>query len=76
MVGAKIDYDRRTSLVFIRALPALFMVAIILGGILGGVFTPTEASVVAVVYGFFVSFFVYRDLNLRCYRRFFEVPSF
>lgn len=50
---------------FVKAIPALFMIVIILGGILGGVFTPTEASVVAVVYGFVISFFVYRDLKLR-----------
>ena len=43
----------------------LFMIVIILGGIYGGVFTPTEASAVAVVYGFVVSFFVYRELKLE-----------
>jgi len=41
----------------------LFMIVIILGGIYGGVFTPTEASAVAVVYGFVVSFFIYRELK-------------
>src|SRR4029079_2724871 len=48
---------------FIKAVPALLMIVIILGGILGGIFTPTEASVVAVVYGFFIAGFVYRDLS-------------
>ena len=48
---------------FIRSVPGLFMIVIILGGILGGVFTPTEASVIAVVYGAFISIFVYRDLK-------------
>jgi len=43
---------------------AVLMAVIILGGILGGVFTPTEASAVAVVYGFVVSFFVYKELKL------------
>jgi tripartite ATP-independent transporter DctM subunit len=38
-------------------------IAIILGGILSGVFTPTEAGAVAVVYAFFVTMFVYRDVN-------------
>jgi C4-dicarboxylate transporter DctM subunit len=42
----------------------LFMIFIILGGIYGGVFTPTEASAVAVVYGFIVAFFVYKELSL------------
>lgn len=41
----------------------LGMIAIILGGIYGGVFTPTEASAVAVVYGFIVSMFVYKELS-------------
>ena len=44
---------------------AILMVVIILGGILGGIFTPTEASSVAVVYGFIVSFFVYKELKLN-----------
>lgn len=43
---------------------ALLMPVIILGGILGGIFTPTEASAIAVVYGLLVSFFVYRELKL------------
>jgi tripartite ATP-independent transporter DctM subunit len=50
---------------FISAFPAIVMPAIILGGILTGVVTPTEAGVVAVVYGFLVGTFVYRTLNLR-----------
>ena len=37
---------------------------IILGGIYGGIFTPTEAAGVAAVYGLFVGFFVYKELNL------------
>ncbi len=41
------------------------MIAIILGGILGGVFTPTEASSVAVFYGLFLAFVVYRSLTIR-----------
>lgn len=38
---------------------------IILGGIYGGIFTPTEAAVVAVVYSFFVGTFIYRELNMK-----------
>jgi C4-dicarboxylate transporter DctM subunit len=41
---------------------AIFMPVIILGGILGGIFTPTEASAVAVVYGFCVSKFIYKEI--------------
>ncbi len=42
---------------------ALMMPVIILGGIYGGVFTPTEASIVAVFYALIVSCFVYRELD-------------
>lgn len=41
----------------------LFLVVIILGGIYGGVFTPTEAAAVAAIYAFLVSNFVYRDMG-------------
>jgi C4-dicarboxylate transporter, DctM subunit len=47
-----------------QALWALMMPVVILGGIYGGVFTPTEASVVAVVYALVVGMFVYREIKL------------
>lgn len=50
---------------FKEAFWALGATAIILGGILGGVFTATEAAAVAVIYGFFVGKFVYKELDLR-----------
>lgn len=40
---------------------------IILGGIYGGIFTPTEAAVVAVFYGLFVGFFIYKILTLQIF---------
>ncbi|SFR06364.1 TRAP transporter large permease [Desulfoscipio geothermicus] len=43
----------------------LLMPVIILGGIYGGVFTPTEAAVVAVVYALLVGFFIYKELNWK-----------
>jgi tripartite ATP-independent transporter DctM subunit len=42
---------------------ALLMPVIIIGGMLGGVFTPTEAAVVAVLYAIFLGMFVYRELT-------------
>ena len=48
-----------------RAIPALVLPVIILGGIYGGFFTPTEAAAVAVVYAIPVGLFVYRELNPR-----------
>ncbi len=44
---------------------ALLMPFIILGGIYGGVFTPTEAAAVAVVYGFIIGLFVYKELKFK-----------
>ncbi|EAU44588.1 MULTISPECIES: TRAP transporter large permease [Salipiger] len=45
------------------ALWGLFLIVIILGGIYGGIFTPTEAAAVAAVYAFFIANFVYRDMG-------------
>jgi len=50
---------------FKDAIFALLMPIIILGGIYGGVFTPTEAANVAVIYGLIVGFFIYRELRLK-----------
>lgn len=50
---------------FKKAFLALLMPFIILGGIYGGIFTPTEAAGIAVVYGFVIGMFVYRELKIR-----------
>lgn len=50
---------------FFAALPVLVLPAIILGGILLGVFTPTESAAVAVLYALFIGGVVYRQLSLR-----------
>jgi tripartite ATP-independent transporter DctM subunit len=49
---------------FIAAVPALMLVIIILGGIISGIFTPTEASVIAVVYALILSVFVYKQVKI------------
>jgi C4-dicarboxylate transporter DctM subunit len=41
----------------------LFLVVIIMGGIYGGVFTPTEAAIVAAIYSMIVALFIYRDMG-------------
>ena len=41
------------------------MPVIILGGIYGGIFTPTEAAAVSVVYGLFVGMVIYREVSIR-----------
>ena len=45
------------------AIWGLLLIVIILGGIYGGIFTPTEAAAVAAVYAFFIASFVYRDMG-------------
>jgi len=43
----------------------LMLIVIILGGIYGGIFTPTEAAAVSAVYAFLIAVFVYRDIGMR-----------
>ncbi|QYH34539.1 TRAP transporter large permease [Salinibacterium sp. M195] len=50
---------------FVRAIPGLLVPVIILGGIYGGIFTPTESAAVASVYALLVGVFVTRKLNFR-----------
>ncbi|HYF80417.1 MAG TPA: TRAP transporter large permease [Symbiobacteriaceae bacterium] len=50
---------------FIKAVPGMLMPLIILGGILSGIFTATEASAVAVAYALLVGFFITRALTLQ-----------
>jgi len=50
---------------FVVALPALFMPVLIIGGILGGIFTATEAGALAVPYALILAMGVYREFGLR-----------
>lgn len=56
---------KEIALTFINGIWALFMPVIILGGIFGGVFTPTESAAVAVVYSLAVSLFIYKDMKFN-----------
>ena len=47
-----------------EAIPSLMLIVIIIGGILSGYFTPTEASGVAVLYAFILSVFIYKNIKL------------
>jgi tripartite ATP-independent transporter DctM subunit len=60
---------REFALALIRASLALMTPLIIVGGIVGGFFTPTEASVVAVVYSIMLGIFVYRTIGPREFPR-------
>lgn len=50
---------------FLQSAPALFAPVILVGGILFGIFTPTEASAVAAVYAIVIAMFWYRELSLK-----------
>ena len=61
----KVEFSwKRVLMKGIQAIPGLGLPFIIVFGILGGVFTVTEAAVVAVVYGFIVAKYVYRELDV------------
>jgi tripartite ATP-independent transporter DctM subunit len=60
----KVAWRDRGRITFV-ALPAILAPVILLGGIFSGFYTPTEAGVVACLYGLGVGIFVYRDLKLR-----------
>lgn len=48
-----------------QAIPCLLMIVIVIGGIIGGIFTATEGAVVAVVYSLILSLFFYRSISWR-----------
>lgn len=50
--------------VFFQAIPCLLMIIIVIGGIISGIFTATEGSVVAVVYSLILSLFFYRSIKV------------
>ena len=50
---------------FKEAFWALMLIVVVIGGIYGGLFTPTEAGAVSAVYAFVVSVFIYKDLKLK-----------
>ena len=67
--GYRSDEARPSAMQMVRntimALPALMLIVLIVGGIRGGIFTPTEASVVAVAYAIIVSAVIYRGFTFR-----------
>jgi len=50
---------------FFKAIPALLLIVIVIGGILKGIFTATEASAIAVLYSFILSVFFYREVRFK-----------
>jgi C4-dicarboxylate transporter DctM subunit len=65
-VGTSEKFEFRTFYLSIKeGWPVLLMPVIILGGIYGGFFTPTESAIISVVYGLFLSIFVYKELKVN-----------
>ncbi|MBN1307910.1 MAG: TRAP transporter large permease [Chitinispirillaceae bacterium] len=56
---------KEIAISFKRAILSLLLVFIVMGGIIGGVFTATEAAGVAVVYAFILSVIIYREVKLK-----------
>lgn len=50
---------------FLDAIPSLLLIIIVIGGIIAGYFTATEASAIAVLYAFILSVFIYREVKFR-----------
>ena len=72
IVGRKMDLTvmpkatwKERGKAFVDAFFGLMMPVIILGGIYGGIFTPTEAAAVSVFYGLIVGIFIYREINFK-----------
>jgi len=63
----RMDFVTEAASRLASATPALFMPVIILGGIYGGIMTPTEAAAVAVIYAIPVGFFIYRGLTWQSF---------
>ncbi|MEY4939001.1 MAG: hypothetical protein RIQ93_736 [Verrucomicrobiota bacterium] len=61
-VGERVGFAAGVR-IFLAALPSLLLVAIVMGGIVLGWFTPTEASAIAVAYTFVLSVLVYREIK-------------
>ncbi len=57
----KLDWKTKVHY-FFEGIPPLFTFVIILGGVLGGAFTPTESAVIAAFYSFILSVFVYKSI--------------
>ena len=63
--GIKFKGFKNIGKTFINAVWGMLMPVIILGGIYGGIFTPTEAAAVSVLYGLIVAKFIYKELDFK-----------
>jgi tripartite ATP-independent transporter DctM subunit len=63
-VGERVPFVETLKKI-LHAVPSLLLVVIVIGGIIAGIFTATEASAVAVVYSLLLSVIVYREIRIR-----------
>ncbi len=63
-VGEKVNFIQSVKK-FLDAVPSLLLVIIVIGGIIAGIFTATEASAVAVIYSLILSVFIYREVKIK-----------
>ena len=67
--GYKTDNEKITFVqglkVFLDAIPSLSLIVIIIGGIIGGIFTATEGAAIAVVYSLLLSMFFYKSIKVK-----------
>jgi len=64
-IGAVAKINKNPIKILAEALPALLLVIVVLGGILGGIFTPTEASAIAVVWAFLLAVVMFREVSIK-----------
>ncbi len=56
---------RQAGVAIWMAIPSIFLIVLIMGGVLSGIFTPTEASAIAVIYTLFLALVLYREISVK-----------
>jgi tripartite ATP-independent transporter DctM subunit len=56
---------RKTAIAGVRALPSLFLIVLVIGGIIGGIFTATEAGAIAVIYALALAWLAYGEISSK-----------
>lgn len=65
---------RRAGVAIWMAIPSIFLIVLIMGGVLSGIFTPTEASAIAVIYTLSLHWFFIVKSQLKIYLKYFWNP--
>ncbi|WP_312715912.1 TRAP transporter large permease subunit, partial [Escherichia coli] len=56
---------RQAGVAIWMAIPSIFLIILIMGGVLSGIFTPTEASAIAVIYTLFLALVLYHEISVK-----------